>query len=185
MIIWLSDNTNNSLLFYYNINTLSIIINLSTSHSWHQTKKNKIKPDFSLDFLYKPLPFHSDWSPGRWISTQVCSRGRAWCPTTWTSWTWAMPWPPWWGDGRPRTKSTRSDPRRTLRLSCWRETCSCPAAAQRCRADTTFQKHILTLSFSLCSCTIEPTRPYTRGSSASSHTVNCYCLCVCCCLKFR
>lgn len=166
---------------------LRILIDLSTSHSWNQTKKKNILHNIlysSLYFPYKPLPFHSDW-PLAGEYRRRCVHGGARGPR--------LPGPRGPGRGhRHPGGETEGLPQHLHGQTAGRPK-DCPPGgkpvallqlAHRSQAYTTFQKHILTLSFSPCSCTFKPTRPYTRVSSAFSHTVNVCFLRVCCRLTF-
>lgn len=138
----------------------------------------------SLYFLYKPLPFHSDRPlAGEYQRRRVHGGARG--PR--------LPGPTGPGRGhRHPGGETEGLPQHLHGQTAGRPK-DCPPGGKpvallrlphRCQAHTTFQKHILTLSFSPCSCTFKPTRPYARVSSAFSHTVNVCFLGVCCCLTF-
>lgn len=138
----------------------------------------------SLYFPYKTLPFHSDW-PLAGEYRRRCVHGGARGPR--------LPGPRGPGRGhRHPGGETEGLPQHLHGQTAGRPK-DCPPGgkpvallqlAHRSQAYTTFQKHILTLSFSPCSCTFKPTRPYTRVSSAFSHTVNVCFLRVCCRLTF-
>lgn len=144
---------------------LRILIDRSISHSWNQTKKNILHNILhsSLYFLYKPLPFHSDW-PLAGEYQRRCVHGGARGPR--------LPGPPGPGRGhRHPGGETEGLPQHLHGQAAGRPK-DCPPGgkpvallqlAHRSQAYTAFQKHILTLSFSPRSCTFKPTRPLHKS----------------------
>lgn len=134
---------------------------------------------FSLHFLYKPLPFHSDWT-GKYRHRRVHGAGEHVAQLR-------GPAGPGRGCGHPggETEDLPQDlhgqkPVGPQNGPAGGEPVAPPAAAHLCQAYTTFRKHILALSFSLSAPALSnPPAQNTRGPSASSHTVNLCCICVC------
>lgn len=110
----------------------------------------------SLYFLYKPLPFHSDRPlAGEYQRRRVHGGARGS----------RLPGPTGPGRGRRHPGGETEGLPQHLHGQTAGRPKDCPPGGKpvallqlphRCQAHTTFQKHILTLSFSPCSCTFNP-----------------------------